>query len=558
MAIGVSSGKAGRRGRRKRRGLRRLHEDLVGAGELIRRQPSSAGALATAASLLHESLGAARVSVWSLGSGEPALAHQVPDPGGEAVSPPQPSAEEPPIPSAVTRCAAGGVTVHNPLAATLTVPVVGAADDVHAALHMEGVPASGDHRSFAESLARQLALAMEAAALRDEVSLQREKSEAILGRIGDGVAVADGRGAISQLNEAAEGILGCKAAEAVGRRCEDVLGLTVDGMPLDCSRGCPLVAAEHGDRVLGHEVFRNLPDGRRQPLLVKVEALHNSSGEVAEVVHSLRDITKLREADEAKTMFLATASHELKTPLTVILGYSDALRNDPFWNAKDRNRALDAVQRRSQELAEIVDRLLLSSRIEAGRNELTVGDVDVAPLIEERTGSMGEATGRRVVAKIEPGLPKARGNDAALATVIDHLVDNAIKYSPEGGDVTVSAWPDGSHVAISVADEGIGMTPEEAANCMNKFWQAESSDARRFGGTGIGLFIVSSLVSQMGGEVEATSEPGQGTTFTVRLERAEEVEREAGDTETRDPIEPEPSVIREFMRQMGVPEGGRR
>lgn len=379
-----------------------------------------------------------------------------------------------------------------------------------------------------------------------ELARLHEKSEAVLARVGDGVVVTDAAGTIVQWNKSAERIAECPSHSAIGRTCGAVLGLRLDEGELDCSGGCALLALKDSTAVL--EVTRVLADGRRQPLLADVATLRSSGGEVSEVVHSFRDITRLREADEAKTLFLATASHELKTPLTVIQGFAKTLLVFPDLGPQDRETALRAIERRAVQLNGIVDRLLLSSRIEMGRVQVVHSRLDLPPILEERADRMSAATGRQIVREIAPGLPPALGGLDALTIVVDHLLDNAVKYSPEGGPIGVRATADARRVTVSVSDSGIGMDDEQRALCFEKFWQAESSEARRFAGTGIGLYIVRSLVEAMGGEIRVESAPMQGSTFTVSLVRAEP----AGTAVPAPAGVAEPSLIDEFMRQMGI------
>lgn len=227
------------------------------------------------------------------------------------------------------------------------------------------------------------------------------------------------------------------------------------------------------------------------------------------------------KADEAKTMFLATATHELKTPLTVIAGYAELMERQPDLDEEERAWALRSIQERVRELDDIVDRVLMSSRIEAGRIDLHVGSVDLGPLVTERVEAVRVATERVVEARGFEANPTVLADPEALATVVDHLLDNAVKYSPDGGTVRVEAEVAGDRVDVRVADEGVGMSNEEAERCFERFWQAESGDMRRFGGTGIGLYIVKSLVEAMGGRIDVESAPGEGATFSVRLRRAD-------------------------------------
>ncbi|MGH2795615.1 MAG: sensor histidine kinase, partial [Actinomycetota bacterium] len=286
------------------------------------------------------------------------------------------------------------------------------------------------------------------------------------------------------------------------------------------------------------------------------QAVRDSEGKISEVVHSFRDITRLKEADEAKALFLATASHELKTPLTVIQGFAQTLLRSAAPDGL-RDEALRAIERRAIELDGIVNRLLLSSRIEAGRMILELSQVEIDPIVSERVAAFSQATGRAVGYRMPGQAPRALADPSGISIVVDHLLDNAIKYSPGGEPVMVTVRVHGEAVEIVVTDQGIGMDAEQVLHCFDKFWQAESRNDRRFGGTGIGLFIVRSLVDSMRGSIRVRSEPGEGSEFTISLKPADG--REAPDATPR-PAEPAPrrgvgeaSVIREFMRQIGVP-----
>jgi PAS domain S-box-containing protein len=448
-------------------------------------------------------------------------------------------------PESVLACAKRRRSVSDVGEAELAVPILTPRGALSGVVHLDGV--DSDQQWFVESVARELGLALERVSLYEQAIGEKEKTEAILARIGDCVVVTDTGGEILQWNDAAERIIGCPRDKAIGRHCSDVLGLRIGEHELDCSKGCALLASNDasGDS-LGQEAWRTLDGERRQPLLATADVVRDRDGKVSEVVHSLRDITRLKEADEAKTLFLATASHELKTPLTVIQGFTETLSNSSFDESHEK-QALEAVHRRAKQLNGIVDRILLSSRLEAGRAKISCAQIDIEPILNERTDALRAATERDVLLDTEPGLPEVMADQTALITVLDHLLENAVKYSPDGGQVRLEARVGENGVELKVADAGIGMDPEQAERCFEKFWQAESSDVRRFGGTGIGLYIVRSLVEAMGGEIEVESKVGSGTAFKFSLPRAESPE------EVSPAGEGEPSVIREFMRQIGVP-----
>jgi len=381
---------------------------------------------------------------------------------------------------------------------------------------------------------------------RRGLSLVSGRAEAVLSGIGEAIVTTDPAGRVRTLNPAAVRLTGCEADEARARRCDDVLGLRVDGRPLSCAGGCALLRGDHRSA----ELWRVGPAGQRQPLLADAVPLHGPDGEVVEVVHSLRDITSLKAADEAKTMFLATASHELKTPLAVIKGFAQLLRSGA--PAEVHEHALESIDRRAGELASIVDRLLLSSRIEFGEVDL---DPELAPIgraVARRAAEFGQAAAREVRIDVPDVLPAAWVDTSALDTVLDHLLENAAKYSPDGGPIDVGVRAADEELVLEVSDRGVGMDADQVDHCFERFWQAQRGDGRRFDGTGIGLYIVRSLVRAMAGEVGVESAPGAGSTFRVRLRTRPPEQPAPAGVATPPRRDGEQSMIREFMRQVGV------
>ncbi|HEX2119732.1 MAG TPA: HAMP domain-containing sensor histidine kinase, partial [Acidimicrobiales bacterium] len=249
-------------------------------------------------------------------------------------------------------------------------------------------------------------------------------------------------------------------------------------------------------------------------------------------------------------LVLATASHELKTPVTVIAGFAETILRFPDMPEERRAEAVEAIRRRALELSAIVDRLLLSSKIEGGRVSVDVRQVDVRALLVERANAIQDASGRHVILQVAQESLVALADPLALGTAVDHLLDNAVKYS-DGGPVVLAGRRAGGTVEISVSDIGIGMDEEQARHCFDKFWQAESTDVRRFGGTGIGLYIVSSMVEAMGGHIGVETAVGRGSTFTVTLPAI--IAPATDDSpDALDGVEGDQSGIKDFMRQLGV------
>jgi len=408
--------------------------------------------------------------------------------------------------------------------------------------------------SFSVAIVAILLIFARSATLQDLLNARAErlqtKADTILTHVASAVFVTDSESRILECNPAAERMVERPANSVVGNHCGDVLGLYLGERRLDCSSGCAILR-EFGESeaILGCELWRPRAGGTRQPLLADATTVASASGHL-EVVHSLRDVTRLKEAEEAKTLFLATASHELKTPLTVITGFAETLIRFEDIDRETRLAALEAIRTRTRELTQIVDRLLMSSRIDAGAISLTLSRMDIVPTLEERVATFAKATNRSVEWHAPTDPVTAFANKDAMITVVDHLMDNAAKYSTSGQPISVRVVPDDGVARITVVDHGIGMDDEQATHCFDQFWQAESTDARRFGGTGIGLYIVHSLVDAMGGTIEVESAKGQGSAFTVILGRLEP-------NEVATPGTGEGTSIREFMRQIGVPERSR-
>jgi PAS domain S-box-containing protein len=374
----------------------------------------------------------------------------------------------------------------------------------------------------------------------------RSRAETVLARVPHPLVISGPNGRIVSWNPSTVEVLGRLSREAP---CCESLGLHFGERALTCEHGCALLQLCRDSDGGYVEVWRYRDDGGRQPLLASAAEIPDANGRVVEVVHSIRDITRLKEADEAKTIFLATASHELKTPLTVINGYAQLLLRDAD-NEDLRKQGLDAIASRAKELAEIVERLLLSSRIESGRLAVTLTPIDLTALVTERVESLATATNRVVDLHVDKGLPLVNGDETAAATLFDHLIDNAMKYSPREEAIEVRVTGEEHWVTVSVHDRGAGMSDEQRRRCFDKFWQAESGDSRRHGGTGLGLYIVKSLVDSMAGRITVDSALGEGTTFHVTLPTPD---GQLPAPRVGHNGDGEPSMIREFMRQIGVP-----
>jgi PAS domain S-box-containing protein len=233
-------------------------------------------------------------------------------------------------------------------------------------------------------------------------------------------------------------------------------------------------------------------------------------------VWTLREVTDVRQVDRIKDALVATVSHELRTPLTSIIGYLDLLGTDEPLNEED-TRYVEIVRRNAARLQRMVEELLFLSRVDAGGIELDLAEVDVVDLAKAALGSADPAAAaKRIALEYEgPEALHARADGNRLGQVLDNLISNAIKFTPERGRVLVSLGREGDSLVASVADTGVGIPQAEQARLFERFFR--SSATRDVPGTGLGLTIARAIVDSHGGEIEFRSVPGEGTTFTFTL-----------------------------------------
>jgi PAS domain S-box-containing protein len=343
-----------------------------------------------------------------------------------------------------------------------------------------------------ELLAGHASVALSNVTAFEEVVRQRAHERAVIDASADGIAVLDSDGLVRQWNPAAHRLTGLSSEVATGRR---------PPFPLPDP---------------GAKLTYKLANGRWIDLLCT-----GLSGRDEKVL-DFRDITAAKELEEAKDLFLATTSHELRTPITVVQGFASTLasRWDKLPDA-DRRSAVQTIAERAGSLARLVEQLLLGSRAGADQLQVTNGPFDLANLLN------GAAVAFRPLSElhtlevdVQPGLPPARGDAMATDIIIGQLLENAFKYSPEGGKVVVRATTEGDAIAVTVQDEGIGIGPEDRERIFDRFVQGEAGDRRRFGGIGLGLYIVRQLAEAQGGEIAVAANDGPGTVMRLSLQQA--------------------------------------
>jgi two-component system phosphate regulon sensor histidine kinase PhoR len=382
--------------------------------------------------------------------------------------------------------------------AYLGVPLVGPESSL---LGVISVYSRGPRRWRPEEVEALLALAANTSAalsnaeLYQRVALEKERSSAILENIADGIVALDRDGNVVLWNRAAEQVTGVPAGEALGRSPQQVLGRTLSGAPrVPLARG-------------GGEIW----------LSVNEAVMRDPAGQVAGRIYAFRDISADRFVEEMKSEFVSTVSHELRGPLTSIYGFAETLlREDILFGEEERRVFLGYISSESERLTGIVDQLLNVARLDTGDLHVNLLPTDVRPLVAEVVTFAEENVGHSFVLEL-PTEPLAAEADAdKLRQVLVHLVDNAVKYSPNGGRVTVAARRKSDTVEFQVADEGLGIPESEHDRIFRKFYRADQER----GGTGLGLFLAQGLVNAMGGRIWVESSEGEGSRFAFELPAA--------------------------------------
>jgi len=343
---------------------------------------------------------------------------------------------------------------------------------------------------------------------RQRIALQRHAR--VLEHVDDGVFLVDPAGLVQHWNPAAAAISGLAAMTVLGHAADDVLpGWSAVGPTVP-------VASVPGP---GSTEARTLPfeiDGREIWLSISGVAFEDG------VVYAFRNLTEERALDELKGEFVATVSHELRTPLAAIYGSAQTLlRRDIDLDDGKRRQLLEVIAQESERLSRVAADILLANNLDSGRLQLEQRRLDISQLAHDVVEGMRSVHADRGDVSIEVTLQETHsfvaGDEDKLRQVLINLVDNAVKYSPDGGTVEVRIEPNSTNVSVSVTDQGLGIPIAEQQRIFGKFYRVDPQLSRGVGGTGLGLYICRELVRRMDGCLTVTSREGEGSTFVVEL-----------------------------------------
>jgi PAS domain S-box-containing protein len=357
---------------------------------------------------------------------------------------------------------------------------------------------------------------------------ERTLSEQAFEQFPQALIIVDREATVISLNSVAENLTGWTQRDAAGRPAADILEVrTETGVNLCAPNGALRRALRLGTRINTHFAYlfrlRTSDDPVRVSYSVSPLQIKGKTPDGAMIV--IHDVTPELETIEARDALMLAASHELKTPLTTLKGLSELLLDFDLSEAQ-RRELLQDLHGQADRMEQLIGDILSVSRIDSGRVSVDFSRVDVASVVQHVCDEVRPMLkGRMLKCRVPEDLPAVMGEARKLHQILVNLVNNAIKYSEPGTQITLSVRGDRSAVRFEVSDQGVGIRKEHMPRLFEKFYRADDPAVRRTSGTGLGLYIVRSLVMMLGGQVHVRSRPGKGTVFIVTLPRAEATAR---------------------------------
>ncbi len=382
-----------------------------------------------------------------------------------------------------------------------------------------GTRFTADDRQILGSFADQAAIAVHNAQLYERISQEKHRLDAILEYSADGVLILNSGHRVAVFNRALAQLTGWAATDVIGRRHDEVIRWARLDTDLDLTAaiagGWPLSSA----RPLYVEGDLRRRHGGTVSVGITYAPLFDREGRLVNIIANVRDITRFREADEIKSVFISVISHELKTPVALIKGYADTLRReDACWDPDITQESLSVIVEEADRLNQLIDNLLDASRLQAGALPLEMEQVALDALAERVARHFQVQTqDHLIVSDFPPDFPVARGDPNRLEQVLDNLVSNAIKYSPEGGTVEISGRALPEEVIVTVSDQGVGIPLEDQPRVFERFFRGARERRQSTPGAGLGLYLTKAIVEAHDGRiwVESSSEQGTAISFAI-------------------------------------------
>jgi PAS domain S-box-containing protein len=376
-----------------------------------------------------------------------------------------------------------------------------------------------DHERLLTIAAAQAAIAIENARLFSEILSEKQRTDAIIRYMADGLIMLDRHGIVVSCNPA--------LALMLDLRQQDIMGQQAAAPDADSRLRaiCEPATVKERTGVLAHEVKipRTGPgDEVLSPRTLRVisTSVLDEVGQPIGEVRVVHDVTREREVEEMKNEFFSTISHELRTPLFSIQGFARLILEDQVPDEKTKREFLGIIGRQAEQLAQLVNNLLNISRLESGMFELERKPVQLLDVLQQAVSKLrGIAQGKNIALEVDlpASLPSVVGDSDWLEQVVTNLIGNAIKYTSEWGQVTILARQSEGDMLVEIRDTGMGIPPDSLDKVFTKYYRVPDEGGGRPDGTGLGLHIAKQIVEAHGGRIWVESTAGEGSTFRFTL-----------------------------------------
>ncbi len=363
----------------------------------------------------------------------------------------------------------------------------------------------GEVAAALNSMQRNLALGV------DKIQENHERLQTVLGTMVEGVLAVSPEKTILLANEAGRKLLAFTTPQPIGRSL------------LEVTRARPVYEAVSQAIIAPSPVITEFEAPGPQRRTLSLRATRMPGEPCPGVMLVLHDLSELRRLENLRRELVANVSHELKTPLSAIKAYAETLRLGAVNDPENNLAFVQRIEEQAERLHQLILDMLQIARLEQGQETFEIGPVPLSELIEECAHQFAAAAAARQNQQ-QFRLPDedltALADEEGVRTILNNLVDNALKHTPAGGQVTIRGQSSEREVVVEVQDTGIGIAPQDQARVFERFFRVDKARARELGGTGLGLSIVKHLAQSFGGSVSLVSEPGRGSTFRVHLPRA--------------------------------------
>lgn len=350
----------------------------------------------------------------------------------------------------------------------------------------------------------------------------RMSASSVVALSADGLLAIDAQRRIAVFNPALERFTGISREEAIGRPCCEVLRVYDINDVRMCDGACPALMGQSGTFDVEGTIATT--EGHKLGVDLHFSVQYTPSGKLRRAVVNVRDAGKLQQVNHIRSVLLALVSHELQTPISIIKAYASTLaRADAKWSEEVVREKLGAIEEESDRLSRLVSRLLYTTRLEANAVSLNLMLIDLTKESQRVAKRLAELDESHELLVSFPGdFPPVMGDPEKIDEVLTNLIENAMKFSPQGGTITVEGEVADDEVWVTVADQGIGISEAEQTRIFERFYRVSESGAGTVPGTGLGLHICRILVQAHGGRIWVESQPGQGSRFTFTLPIARE------------------------------------